>query len=137
MKIVTLLYICITRLLADMGILYRFYSAMYKKLLDPHLATSAHQAMFINLVYKALSKDTNMERVRVIIKRLLQVSKLISCGPPYNISPTQVCAKKAIWTLYLPAVVDIYKSISFYIILYSMVLYFLLVFGWPLTIMTN
>ncbi|XP_046675604.1 CCAAT/enhancer-binding protein zeta-like isoform X2 [Homalodisca vitripennis] len=75
----------------------RFYCALYKKLLDPHLATSAHQAMFINLVYKAMRQDTNTNRVRVFIKRLLQVClncpSQLACGLLYLIS--QLIAKRS------------------------------------------
>lgn len=52
----------------------RFYSALYKKLLDPQLATSSHQGLFLNLVFKALKKDHDIHRVMVFFKRLLQVS---------------------------------------------------------------
>jgi len=38
------------------------------------LATSSHQALFLNLVFKALKKDHDIHRVRVFFKRLLQVS---------------------------------------------------------------
>ncbi|KAK9509871.1 hypothetical protein O3M35_004769 [Rhynocoris fuscipes] len=51
----------------------RFYSALYKKLLDSQLNSSSHHAMFINLMFKALSKDSNITRVKAFIKRLLQV----------------------------------------------------------------
>lgn len=68
----------------------RFYCALYKKILDPHLASTTHQAMFVNLVYKALSKDDNIDRVKVFIKRLLQVCCYLpvhlTCGLLYAIS---------------------------------------------------
>lgn len=56
----------------------RFFSALYKKLLDPNVTQTAHQAMFLSLVYKALSKDTQIDRVKVFIKRLLQVHHIYS-----------------------------------------------------------
>lgn len=68
----------------------RFYCALYKKILDPHLANTTHQAMFVNLVYKALSTDDNIDRVKVFIKRLLQVCCYLpvhlTCGLLYTIS---------------------------------------------------
>lgn len=51
----------------------RFYSALYKKLNDPKLVTITHQAMFLNLLYKSLMKDTETTRIKAFIKRLLQV----------------------------------------------------------------
>uniref|UniRef100_A0A1B6DE74 CCAAT/enhancer-binding protein zeta n=1 Tax=Clastoptera arizonana TaxID=38151 RepID=A0A1B6DE74_9HEMI len=68
----------------------RFYCALYKKLLDPHLAGSAHQAMFLNLLFKALNSDEDLGRVRVFIKRLLQICCYLPvplvCGLLYTIS---------------------------------------------------
>merc|ERR1719468_1032816 len=51
----------------------RFYSALYKKILDPELTTSSKQVMFLNLLYKAIKGDTSVPRVRAFMKRLLQV----------------------------------------------------------------
>lgn len=51
----------------------RFYSALYKKLFDPKIAITTHQAMLLNLVYKALLRDTEVNRVKMFVKRLLQV----------------------------------------------------------------
>ena len=51
----------------------RFYSALYKKILDPSLPTSSKQVMFLNLLYKALKSDPSIDRVKAFIKRLLQV----------------------------------------------------------------
>lgn len=53
----------------------RFYCALYKKLFDPRIITSTHHAMLLNLVYKALLKDKQLNRVRIFVKRLLQVRK--------------------------------------------------------------
>lgn len=54
----------------------RFYSALYRKLFDARMLTSTHHAMLLNLIYKALLKDTQINRVKVFVKRLLQVSQL-------------------------------------------------------------
>lgn len=51
----------------------RFYSALYKKLNDPKLLTTTHQAIFLNLIYKSLMQDTEICRIKAFIKRLLQV----------------------------------------------------------------
>lgn len=52
----------------------RFYSTLYKKLLDisgiSH--SSAKQALFLNLVYKAMKSDTEVNRSLAFIRRLLQ-----------------------------------------------------------------
>lgn len=52
----------------------RFYSALYKKLIDPKLLTTTHQAMLLSLIFKAILKDTEIVRIKVFVKRLLQVS---------------------------------------------------------------
>lgn len=53
----------------------RFYSALYKKLFDPRIITSTHHAMLLNLVYRALLKDKQINRIKIFVKRLLQVKK--------------------------------------------------------------
>ncbi|NXG27371.1 CEBPZ protein, partial [Dromaius novaehollandiae] len=59
----------------------RYYAALYKKLLDPGLATCSKPSMFLNLVYKSLKADVVLRRVKAFVKRLLQVT----CGqmPPF------------------------------------------------------
>ena len=51
----------------------RFYSALYKKILDPELTSSSKQVMFLNLLYKAIKADPSVTRIRAFMKRLLQV----------------------------------------------------------------
>ncbi|XP_005146088.2 CCAAT/enhancer-binding protein zeta [Melopsittacus undulatus] len=59
----------------------RYYAALYKKLLDPALATWSKPSMFLNLIYKSLKADVVLRRVKAFVKRLLQVT----CGqmPPF------------------------------------------------------
>ncbi|XP_055981645.1 CCAAT/enhancer-binding protein zeta [Sorex fumeus] len=59
----------------------RYYSALYRKMLDPGLRTCSKQAMFLNLLYKSLKADVALRRVKAFVKRLLQVT----CGqtPPF------------------------------------------------------
>ncbi|XP_060100055.1 CCAAT/enhancer-binding protein zeta [Heteronotia binoei] len=68
----------------------RYYTALYKKLLDPELALCAKQSMFLNLVYKSLKADTMLRRVKAFVKRLLQVTcsqmSPFTCGTLYLIS---------------------------------------------------
>jgi ribosome biogenesis protein MAK21 len=51
----------------------RFYRALYESLLDPRLMTSSKQAMYLNLLYRALRADLSVQRVEAFAKRLLQV----------------------------------------------------------------
>ncbi|XP_069118836.1 CCAAT/enhancer-binding protein zeta-like [Argopecten irradians] len=51
----------------------RYYVALYKKMIDPALCTSARQAMFLNLLFKSIKKDVAERRVKAFIKRLLQI----------------------------------------------------------------
>lgn len=68
----------------------RFYCALYKKLLDPQIATTTHQAMFLSLLFKVLKKDTNATRVKAFLKRILQISLYLPtnmiCAVLYMIS---------------------------------------------------
>jgi ribosome biogenesis protein MAK21 len=43
----------------------RYYSALYRKLLDAALQTTSRHAMFLNLLYKSLNKDENIPRIQV------------------------------------------------------------------------
>ncbi|XP_061172895.1 CCAAT/enhancer-binding protein zeta-like [Saccostrea echinata] len=51
----------------------RYYVALYKKLLEPELKNTAKQAMFLNLLFKSMKKDSVERRVKAFVKRLLQV----------------------------------------------------------------
>ncbi|WFD36816.1 RNA-binding ribosome biosynthesis protein mak21 [Malassezia cuniculi] len=51
----------------------RFYRTLYDSLLDSRLATTSKQAMYLNLLFKALRDDSDVERVKAFIKRLCQV----------------------------------------------------------------
>lgn len=68
----------------------RFYSALYRKLADSRLLVTTHQAMLLSLIYKALLKDSEINRIKMFIKRLLQISLFtlpnFSCGILYLIN---------------------------------------------------
>ncbi|KAL1914740.1 uncharacterized protein VTP21DRAFT_7998 [Calcarisporiella thermophila] len=51
----------------------RFYRTLYESLLDRRLITSSKQAMYLNLLFKALKVDTAMARVKAFVKRIVQV----------------------------------------------------------------
>ncbi|XP_018569257.1 CCAAT/enhancer-binding protein zeta [Anoplophora glabripennis] len=84
----------------------RFYSALYRKLADPRLLSTTHQAMLLNLIYKTLLKDTELNRVKMFIKRLLQISLFtqpcFSCGLLYLVSQI-ITKKKSVQALVLKA----------------------------------
>ncbi|RVE56110.1 hypothetical protein OJAV_G00232780 [Oryzias javanicus] len=68
----------------------RFYSTVYRKLLDPGLSSSSRQNMFLNLLYKSLKADVVLRRVKAFVKRLLQVSAeqsaSFACGALFLVS---------------------------------------------------
>lgn len=51
----------------------RFYRTLYESLLDARLLTSSKQTLYLNLLFKALSSDLSIKRVKAFAKRLLQV----------------------------------------------------------------
>ena len=51
----------------------RFYRTLYSSLLDQRLASSNKQAMYLNLLFKALKADTNIERVKAFVRRFIQI----------------------------------------------------------------
>ncbi|GMG41352.1 unnamed protein product [Aspergillus oryzae var. brunneus] len=67
----------------------RFYRTLYESLLDPRLATSSKQALYLNLLFKALKSDVNARRVKAFVKRIIQVLGLhqpaFICGVMYLI----------------------------------------------------
>ncbi|KAK4686047.1 ribosome biogenesis protein MAK21, partial [Tremellales sp. Uapishka_1] len=51
----------------------RFYRTLYESLFDGRLISSSKQAMYLNLLFKALKADTSLSRVMAFVKRLLQM----------------------------------------------------------------
>ncbi|KAE8149786.1 CBF/Mak21 family-domain-containing protein [Aspergillus avenaceus] len=51
----------------------RFYRTLYESLLDPRVTTSSKQALYLNLLFKALKNDLNIRRVKAFVKRIVQV----------------------------------------------------------------
>ena len=56
------------------GSMDRFYRTLYESLLDPRLLASSKQALYLNLMFRALRSDLNVKRVKAFAKRLLQVA---------------------------------------------------------------
>ncbi|QIX02269.1 hypothetical protein AMS68_007786 [Peltaster fructicola] len=59
----------------------RFYRTLYESLLDPRLASSSKQTMYLNLLYKSLKADVDVKRVQAFVKRLLQIVNMHD--PPF------------------------------------------------------
>jgi ribosome biogenesis protein MAK21 len=51
----------------------RFYRTLYESLLDPRVATSSKQSLYLNLLFKSLKNDLNIRRVKAFVKRIVQV----------------------------------------------------------------
>ncbi|KAG6008075.1 hypothetical protein E4U43_000222 [Claviceps pusilla] len=68
----------------------RFYRTLYESLLDPRLVTSSKQALYLNLLLRALKSDVDVRRVKAFAKRMLQISNLhqppFICGLLYVIA---------------------------------------------------
>lgn len=62
----------------------RFYRTLYESLLDPRLATSSKQALYLNLLFRGMKNDVDVRRVKAFVKRLLQILGLhqpsFACG---------------------------------------------------------
>ncbi|KAF3917065.1 hypothetical protein ABW20_dc0100371 [Dactylellina cionopaga] len=65
----------------------RFYRSLYESLLDPRLATSSKQAMYLNLLFRALKSDHKLVRVQAFVKRIIQTASIhqpaFICGVLY------------------------------------------------------
>ncbi|EQK99643.1 CCAAT-box-binding transcription factor [Ophiocordyceps sinensis CO18] len=68
----------------------RFYRTLYESLLDPRLVTSSKQALYLNLLLRALKSDVDVRRVKAFAKRMLQIAGLhqapFICGLLYVIA---------------------------------------------------
>ncbi|KJZ79088.1 hypothetical protein HIM_01239 [Hirsutella minnesotensis 3608] len=68
----------------------RFYRTLYESLLDPRLVTSSKQALYLNLLLRALKSDIDVRRVKAFAKRMLQIAGLhqpaFVCGLLYVIA---------------------------------------------------
>ncbi|KAL5339815.1 CBF/Mak21 family-domain-containing protein [Aspergillus crustosus] len=51
----------------------RFYRTLYESLLDPRVATSSKQSLYLNLLFKSLKNDVNVRRIKAFVKRIVQV----------------------------------------------------------------
>ncbi|RDX44650.1 CBF-domain-containing protein [Lentinus brumalis] len=51
----------------------RFYRTLYASLTDPRLGTSNKQALYLNLLFKALKADHDISRVAAFVRRFVQV----------------------------------------------------------------
>lgn len=51
----------------------RFYRTLYESLLDPRVAISSKQSLYLNLLYKSLKNDMSIKRVKAFVKRLIQI----------------------------------------------------------------
>ena len=51
----------------------RFYRTLYASLSDHRLSTSNKQAMYLNLLFKSLKVDTNIDRVKAFVRRFVQI----------------------------------------------------------------
>jgi ribosome biogenesis protein MAK21 len=51
----------------------RFYRTLYASLYDPRLSASSKQAMYLNLLFKCIKSDINLERAKAFIRRFIQV----------------------------------------------------------------
>ncbi|XP_068087919.1 CCAAT/enhancer-binding protein zeta [Hyperolius riggenbachi] len=69
---------------------HRYYSALYRRLLDPGLSQGTKQTMFLNLLFKSLKADVSLKRIKAFVKRLMQVTCCqkppFICGALYLIS---------------------------------------------------
>ncbi|EPS42897.1 hypothetical protein H072_3144 [Dactylellina haptotyla CBS 200.50] len=59
----------------------RFYRSLYESLVDPRLATSSKQAMYLNLLFRALKSDHKLVRVQAFVKRIVQTASMHQ--PPF------------------------------------------------------
>ncbi|CAN3501578.1 ribosome biogenesis protein Mak21p [Diutina catenulata] len=52
----------------------RYFRTLYESLLDPRVATTSKQGIYLNLLYKSLKENPEVPRVLAFVKRILQIS---------------------------------------------------------------
>lgn len=82
----------------------RFYRVLYDTLLDHRLAESSKQAMYLNLLFKALKADTSSKRVAAFVKRLIQILAYhqppFVCGALYLLGEVSRFHNKGLYDIY-------------------------------------
>ncbi|XP_026324553.1 CCAAT/enhancer-binding protein zeta isoform X2 [Hyposmocoma kahamanoa] len=68
---------------ASEGTSDRYYTALYRKLINSEIFNTTHSALLFSLIYKSLRADKSPERVAAFVKRLLQ----LCC----YMQPAQIC----------------------------------------------
>ncbi|KAJ3947494.1 RNA-binding ribosome biosynthesis protein mak21 [Colletotrichum tropicale] len=72
----------------------RFYRTLYESLLDPRLAISSKQALYLNLLLRSLKADVDTRRIKAFAKRMLQILNLhqaaFACGLLYVVFQLRV-----------------------------------------------
>lgn len=58
----------------DKNLSDRFYRTLYESLLDPRLSVSSKLRLYLNLLFKAVKQDTNIERAKAFAKRMVQIA---------------------------------------------------------------
>ena len=73
----------------------RFYRTLYDTLIDQRLSSSSKQAMYLNLLFKAIKSDTSTKRVAAFVKRLIQIlshhQPPFICGSLYLLGEVSRC----------------------------------------------
>ncbi|OHW95513.1 cbf mak21 family protein [Colletotrichum incanum] len=72
----------------------RFYRTLYESLLDPRLANSSKQALYLNLLLRSLKTDVDTRRIKAFAKRMLQILNMhqpaFACGLLYVVFQLRV-----------------------------------------------
>ncbi len=57
---------------AKVGLTDRYYTSLYSKIFDPGFSCAKNKVVFLNLLFNSMKRDSQVERVRSYIKRVLQ-----------------------------------------------------------------
>lgn len=81
----------------------RFYSAFYKKLLDPQIGIGNKRAIFLNLLYRVLKNDHSVIRLKAFLKRIFQIILYypanMACATLYVVSQVLKTKKDPIFSI--------------------------------------
>ena len=73
----------------------RFYRVLYDSLIDPRLANCSKQAMYLNLLFRAIKAEVSAKRVAAFVKRLSQILSIHQ--PPFVCGALYLLGEVSLW----------------------------------------
>ena len=91
----------------------RFYRTLYASLYDPRLSASSKQAMYLNLLFKCIKSDKNLERAKAFVRRFIQIlASGGGGGTEFTAGGLHLLGEVSRWCIILPRLTKFILSFS-------------------------